>query len=99
MTLSAIVLAAGRGERMRPLTDTCPKPLLPVRGHPLLAWHVQALVDGGFANLVFNTAWLEGEITSFFGTYRFSDGTFKLPNSNAFNAAFSHEQADFGGAL
>ena len=99
MTLSAIVLAAGRGERMRPLTDTCPKPLLPVRGHPLLAWHVQALVDGGFANLVFNTAWLEGEVTSFFGTYRFSDGTFKLPNSNAFNAAFSHEQADFGGAL
>ena len=76
MTLPAIVLAAGRGERMRPLTDTCPKPLLPVRGQPLLAWHVQALLAGGFDRLVFNTAWLADEISSFFGTQRLSSGAF-----------------------
>ena len=46
--------------------------LLPVRGQPLLAWHVQALLAGGFDRLVFNTAWLADEISSFFGTQRFS---------------------------
>mgnify|MGYP000709254438 CR=1 FL=1 len=43
MTLPAIVLAAGRGERMRPLTDTCPKPLLHVQGKPLMQYHLEAL--------------------------------------------------------
>ena len=99
MSIPAIVLSAGRGERMRPLTDTCPKPLLRVRGQPLLAWHVLALVQGGFDRLVFNTAWLGAEISSFFGTQRLMDGTFKLSNSSPFNAVFSDEQADFGGAL
>jgi N-acetyl-alpha-D-muramate 1-phosphate uridylyltransferase len=99
MGIPALILAAGRGERMRPLTDTCPKPLLPVRGQALLAWHVQALTQGGFDRLVFNTAWLADEITSFFGTHRLPGGAFQLPNSLPFHATFSNEQADFGGAL
>ena len=116
----AIVLAAGRGERMRPLTDTTPKPLLHVQGQPLLAWHVHALVAGGFRQLVLNTAWLGQKISQFFDPYRFSDGTYSLSKfsdahetdhpadtpapsikraATAFTAAFSNEQADFGGAL
>ena len=62
-----MVLAAGRGERMRPLTDTTPKPLLPVRGRPLLQWHVDALARDGFTNIVINTAWLGEQIPSHFG--------------------------------
>ena len=54
----ALILAAGRGERMRPLTDTCPKPLLAVHGRPLLQWWVDALTQGGVAEIVINTAWL-----------------------------------------
>ena len=59
---SAMILAAGRGERMRPLTDTCPKPLLKVQGRALLDWHVAALAQAGFGNLVVNTAWLGEQI-------------------------------------
>ena len=55
----ALILAAGRGERMRPLTDTTPKPLLDVRGKPLMQWHMEALARGGCTDLVVNTAWLE----------------------------------------
>ena len=52
----ALILAAGRGERMRPLTDTCPKPLLPVRGKPLIEWHLEALTHDGVREVVVNTA-------------------------------------------
>jgi len=99
MTLAAMVLAAGRGERMRPLTDTCPKPLLSVRGQALLAWHVQALVQGGFDQLVFNTAWQGEAVTGFFAPHCVSEGTFKWPDQPPFTALFSDEAGDFGGAL
>ena len=57
--MRALILAAGRGERMRPLTDTVPKPLLPVRGKPLIEWHLEALARAGVREVVVNTAWLE----------------------------------------
>ena len=47
--IPALLLAAGRGERMRPLTDSCPKPLLQVQGKPLLQWHLEALARAGCA--------------------------------------------------
>lgn len=53
-----MLLAAGRGERMRPLTDTCPKPLLKVRGRPLIIWHILNLVKAGITEIVINHAHL-----------------------------------------
>lgn len=53
-----MILAAGRGERMRPLTDACPKPLLPVNGKPLIEHHIERLAAAGFADIVINTGWL-----------------------------------------
>ena len=55
---SALLLAAGRGERMRPLTDRTPKPLLALHGQPLIAWHLDALARAGVRHAVINTAWL-----------------------------------------
>jgi MurNAc alpha-1-phosphate uridylyltransferase len=56
--MKAMLLAAGRGERMRPLTDTLPKPLVPLAGRPLIAWHLAALARAGFREIVVNTSWL-----------------------------------------
>lgn len=56
--MKAMLLAAGRGERMRPLTDTCPKPLLKVRGRPLIVWHILNLVKAGITEIVINHAHL-----------------------------------------
>ena len=78
-----MLLAAGRGERMRPLTDHTPKPLLQVRGKPLMQWHLEALARGGFTDVVVNTAWLGAQIEA-----RFQDAV-----------RYSHEGQDFGGAL
>jgi MurNAc alpha-1-phosphate uridylyltransferase len=89
----ALILAAGRGERMRPLTDSCPKPLLAVRGKPLMQWHMEALARGGCTGLVVNTAWLGDQITSHFGPMRPLDG------GRLLSISYSNEQADFGGAL
>lgn len=63
----AMLLAAGRGERMRPLTDHCPKPLLEVQGQPLLQWHLQALAQAGVPRAVINTAWLGAQIPARLG--------------------------------
>ena len=62
-----MLLAAGRGERMRPLTDATPKPLLEVRGAPLLQHHMQALVAAGVPRAVVNTGWLGARIPAHFG--------------------------------
>jgi N-acetyl-alpha-D-muramate 1-phosphate uridylyltransferase len=56
--VKAMVLAAGRGERMRPLTDQLPKPLLPVGGEPLVAHHLRALAAAGCREIVMNCSWL-----------------------------------------
>ncbi len=65
--LQAMILAAGRGERMRPLTDTVPKPLQTVYGKPLIFWQVQRLAAAGFTDLVINHAWLGDQIEAAIG--------------------------------
>jgi len=62
-----MILAAGRGERMRPLTDHTPKPLLKVGGKPLIVWHLQRLVAAGFHEIVINHAHLGAQIESALG--------------------------------
>jgi MurNAc alpha-1-phosphate uridylyltransferase len=56
--MKAMIFAAGRGERLRPLTDTCPKPLLTVRGRPLIVWHILNLVRADITEIVINHAHL-----------------------------------------
>jgi MurNAc alpha-1-phosphate uridylyltransferase len=85
----AIVLAAGRGERMRPLTDTCPKPLLRVRNKPLMEYHLDAFGRGGFRDVVVNTAWLGEQIEDHYGSQ----------TGEGVRLKYSHEGKDFGGAL
>jgi MurNAc alpha-1-phosphate uridylyltransferase len=85
----ALILAAGRGERMRPLTDRTPKPLLPVRGKPLVEWHLLALAAAGVREVVINTAWLEGQFPAALG-----DGS-----RWGLRITYSHEGRDHGGAL
>ncbi len=65
--MRAMILAAGRGERLRPLTDHMPKPLLPVAGRPLIVWHLQKLAEAGFAQVVINTAHLGEQISDTLG--------------------------------
>jgi MurNAc alpha-1-phosphate uridylyltransferase len=87
--MRAIVLAAGRGARMRPLSDATPKPLLRVHGKPLIEWHLEALASSGVREVVVNTAWLEEQIVAALG-----DGSrFGL------QVAYSMEGRDHGGAL
>ena len=87
--MKALILAAGRGERMRPLTDSTPKPLLEVRGRRLIEWHLEALARAGVREVVVNTAWLEDQFPAALG-----DGSrFGL------RITYSFEGRDHGGAL
>lgn len=65
--MKAMILAAGRGERMRPLTDHTPKPLLPVAGKPLILWHLERLARVGFREIVINHAHLGEQIEALLG--------------------------------
>jgi MurNAc alpha-1-phosphate uridylyltransferase len=87
--MNALILAAGRGERMRPLTDITPKPLLPVRGKPLIEWHLEALARGGVRDVVINTAWLEEQFPATLGN----------GERWGLRIRYSTEGRDHGGAL
>jgi MurNAc alpha-1-phosphate uridylyltransferase len=65
--MKAMILAAGRGERLRPLTDSKPKPLLEVRGKPLIVYHLEALAAAGFKQVVVNLSWLGEQIRNTLG--------------------------------
>jgi MurNAc alpha-1-phosphate uridylyltransferase len=102
-----MILAAGRGERMRPLTDSTPKPLLCVRGKPLLQWHLEALYRGGCRHALINTAWLGDHITLNFGSVFRPQPTWNKrkqlsieeQTASELRLAYSHEGRDFGAAL
>ncbi|MGB8693606.1 MAG: nucleotidyltransferase family protein [Steroidobacteraceae bacterium] len=66
--MKAMILAAGRGERLRPLTDHTPKPLLEVRGKALIAWHLEALARAGVREVIINLAWLGAQIRAALGS-------------------------------
>ena len=63
----AMIFAAGRGERMRPLTDACPKPLLEAGGKPLIVWQIERLAQAGISTIVVNHAWLGGMLEARLG--------------------------------
>lgn len=65
--MKAMVLAAGRGERLRPITDSTPKPMVPVGGKPLIVWHLEALARSGFREIVINLSWLGEQIRAALG--------------------------------
>jgi len=85
ITVKAMILAAGRGERMRPLTDTTPKPLLKVGEHCLIEHHIFNLKKAGFAEIIINTAWLAEKIHT------------KLGDGSAYGVSISY--SDEGEAL
>jgi MurNAc alpha-1-phosphate uridylyltransferase len=65
--MKAMILAAGRGERMRPLTDRLPKPLLKIAGKSLIEYHIEALVSAGVTDIIINHAWLGAKIEAQLG--------------------------------
>lgn len=84
----AMILAAGRGERMMPLTATCPKPLLTVHGKPLIEYPIQRLVDAGVERIVINHAYLGHMIEAALGDgSRFGAEIVYSPESSALETA------------
>ncbi len=79
--MNAMILAAGRGERLRPYTDSCPKPLLEIRGKALIEYHLEALAAAGISRVVINLSWLGEQIEAAIG-----DG-----NRYGFEVMYSHE--------
>ena len=65
--MKAMILAAGLGTRMRPLTGHTPKPLLAVAGKPLILWHIDRLHEAGITDIVINTAWLGQKLADYLG--------------------------------
>ena len=65
--MKAMILAAGFGKRLRPLTEHTPKPLLDVRGKPLIVYHLEALARAGVKEVVINTAWLGAKLEAYLG--------------------------------
>ena len=65
--MRAMILAAGRGERLRPLTDEVPKPLVPIAGKPLIEYHLEALASGGFREIVINQGHLGSQLPAALG--------------------------------
>ena len=92
-----MLLAAGRGERMRPLTDTCPKPLLRVLGQSLLDYPLQALARAGVSAVVINTGWLGDQIEPAFGTHFMNQD--KGGDTSLMQLLYSHEGRGAGEAL
>jgi MurNAc alpha-1-phosphate uridylyltransferase len=72
-SIPCMVLAAGRGERMRPLTDHTPKPLLEVQGKKLIDWHIDGLLKNGFCKVVVNHAWLGEQVVAHFSQSKRAD--------------------------
>ena len=94
-----MLLAAGRGERMRPLSDQTPKPMLPVKGKPLMQWAMESMQRAGVRDLVVNTAWLGEQIPQHFGS-SFDGAKESTPSDNPpMHMHYSQEGADFGEAL
>jgi MurNAc alpha-1-phosphate uridylyltransferase len=91
--LKAIVLAAGSGQRMRPLTESMPKPLLAVQGKPLIQWLLESLHRAGCAEVVVNTHWQGQRLVDHFGEHPASAGLQGL------RIHYSREDLDFGRAL
>lgn len=83
--MKAMILAAGRGERLRPLTDTCPKPLIPLKGKPMIEYHLEKLAQIGVSEVVINQAWLGEQFEQ------------KLGNGEAFGLAISYSPEPQGG--